>query len=295
VNLLRLKPWQSPFDLDLTLSCGQIFGWKKVSDSWSGVHNEKILIIKQNEDEISYSGCSSDELICFLGLDHDPDKIFRSISEHIINYTGNCEDQYFLNCYNFSKGIRILKQDPWECLISFICSANSNVPTISKRIILLTEKLGEERRDKCNTFPTPGKLSSSSEKEVRECLTGYRAPYLIRSALFIRDNPEFLKEIVTMEYSEAKTALMTLSGVGPKVADCILLFAYARFEVVPVDVRIRRIITLRYLNNSEKQNMTSTKDYSYDEIANFCRDYFGPYAGYAQQYFYASWSIFPPD
>ena len=289
VNHITLEPWQLPFDLDLTLSCGQIFGWKKTGSAWSGVHNGKTISIIQNNSEIIYAGCDSDELNSFLGLNHDISLIIRSIRECIGIYNDNGEDEYFFRCYDYSKGIRILLQNPWECLISFICSANSNVPTISKRIFFLIEKLGDGKEDECNTFPTPHVLSSSSEEEVRECRAGYRAPYLIKTGKYIKDNPRFLEQIKLMEYKDAKDSLMTLSGVGPKVADCVLLFAYGRFEAVPVDVRIRHIITNKYFNKITLQKQPD--NYSYDEIAEFCRIYFGPFAGYAQQYLYAAWNV----
>lgn len=293
MNSIRLKSWQYPFNLDLTFSCGQIFGWKKTGDFWSGVHRGELISVRQVEDEIRFKGSNEEDITGFLGLTHEPDLIIASIKEYMAKFNSEGDDVYFSRVYEYSSGLRILKQDPWECLISFICSANSNVPTISKRIFTITNRLGEEKGNGYSAFPTPERLALSSEKEVRECQAGYRAPYLIKTAASVCKAPGFLDEISSMDYVTAKSALMTFSGVGPKVADCILLFSYARLDAVPVDVRIRRIITTRYLNKYSISPALAS-GYSYDEIAGFCRDYFGPYAGYAQQYLYAAWDRYPP-
>lgn len=277
-----------PFDLDLTLSCGQIFGWKKAAGAWSGVYRDRILTIVQKGTDIFYEGCEPGEIAGFLGLDDDPVVIITSIRRHMQTYGNVGEDPFFEQNIQFSQASRIMRQDPWECLVSFICSANSNIPLISRRIGLLMERFGEEIRPGYNLFPDPEALSESPESVVRECLAGYRAPYLQRTAGILREDPDFLSRLVSLEYKEAKKRLMTLPGVGPKVADCVLLFAYHRLEAVPVDVRIRRIITIRYLDVPEKDGLGEEKEYSYDEIADFCRAYFGPYAGYAQQYLFAA-------
>ncbi|HOL40512.1 MAG TPA: DNA glycosylase [Methanospirillum sp.] len=281
---LHLTSSQTPFDLDLSLSCGQIFGWKKTGDMWKGVHNGKIITIRQERDSLQYEGADKREIIRFLGL-HDPiQEIITSIRDHIIVYNST-PDPFFETQYARSQGLRILRQHPWECLVSFICSANSNIRTIEKRINLILGRYGRACHTGEHQFPDPKTLSQCREDRLRECLTGYRAPYLIKTAAYICNHPDFFEQVAMMEYTGAKKALMTLPGVGPKVADCVLLFAFEHLSAVPVDIRIRTIIEKRYadLIKTEKKGRLS-----YDTISGFCREYFGPYAGYAQQYLFAT-------
>lgn len=284
MNTLTLKKSHLPFNLDLTFSCGQIFGWKKKDDTWSGVHAGQIISIRQKNDRLEYAGIDEDGLVRFLGLQDDVSSIIQSIEKHIITYS-QMPDSFFTEQCERARGLRILRQNPWECLVSFICSANSNVQTIGKRINLILDRYGAAYAEGQNSFPDAAVLAQCKEHELRECLTGYRAPYLIKTAQYLAEHPDFFADITRVEYSQAKSTLMILSGVGPKVADCVLLFAFERMEAVPVDTRIRAIIESRYAENIKPQK---TGSYSYDDIANFCRDYFGPYAGYAQQFLFAT-------
>lgn len=281
---LTLTPSQLPFDLNLSLSCGQIFGWKKNRDMWKGVHNGHIVTIRQKEYQIDYDGVSKQEIIRFLGLSDPMPDIIESIRNHIIAYSGT-SDAFFETRLDQSQGLRILRQNPWECLVSFICSANSNVRTIGKRINLILGRYGTLCAKNENKFPDPAILSQCMEQELRDCLTGYRAPYLIKTAQYIHEHPDFFQQITGMEYSQAKEALLILPGVGPKVADCVLLFAFEHLNAVPVDIRIRKIIEHQY---ADLIHTDKTGKLSYDTIGGFCRDYFGPYAGYAQQFLFAT-------
>ena len=286
MKLLKLSEKKLPFDLDLSLSCGQIFGWKRDGDTWKGVHDGSIVTIRQKENLIYYEGLTKNQVIRFLGLEDPMDEIIGSIRNHIISYNHE-PDQFFEEKYARSEGIRILRQNPWECLVSFICSANSNVRTISRRISLILEETGTSCGINSNehVFPDPGRLAGCSETGLRRCLTGYRAPYLIKTAAFISSHPGFLDQVKEMEYKSAKEALMVLPGVGPKVADCVLLFAFNHLNAVPVDTRIRSIIEEHY---AVHMKVGHGRKISYDTIGNFCREYFGPYAGYAQQFLYAT-------
>lgn len=285
MKTLTLSQKQSPFDLDLSLSCGQIFGWRKTGDTWKGVHDKKIVTLKQVENRIFYEGLSKKQVTRFLGLDDPMDKILESVRSHIITYNHE-SDIYFESKYSQSEGIRILRQNPWECLVSFICSANSNVRTISKRINLIVEEFGTPcNKNNEHSFPEPGTLARCNEPDLRNCLTGYRAPYLIKTGRFINEHPGFFEQVKKMEYPRAKEALMVLPGVGPKVADCVLLFAFEHLNAVPVDTRIRRIMEEHY---ADIMKADQSRRIPYDTIGNFCRDYFGPYAGYAQQHLFAT-------
>ncbi len=278
---LKLDSNSLKFSLDLSFKCGQIFFWEKNDDIWTGILSGKNVCIKQDGDTIFWSGAEEKDIILFLGLDQNIPEILKDIKSSIIAYR-KTNDEIFDIAVNFGSGLRLFRQDPYECLISFICSANSNIPTIGKRITLLSKMFGLEVSDSVFSFPLPEILGEAEEDEIRQCSTGYRAPYLKKTACFITKNPDFLKSIEKLPYIEAKESLMQLSGVGPKVADCILLFAYGKYEAVPVDVWIKKIIIGHYSQFLDEGKM------SYNEMGNFCRRYFGKYAGYAQQYMYTA-------
>ncbi|WP_181391568.1 DNA-3-methyladenine glycosylase family protein [Methanospirillum lacunae] len=285
----HLTPEQLPFDLDLTLDCGQVFRWNRAGGQWAGVIAGKVITISQNGDLITYDGINEAEIIRYFNLEIKAQEIISQIKYSISKYaceTGIRIDELFESVASAGAGLRIIRQDPWECLISFICSQNSNIPTITKRISLLCERYGKPIGNTIFGFPSPADLARRGEEELRTCCTGYRAPYLAGTAQYVLRDPDFLSRLFNYSTQDAKDELMKLPGVGPKVADCILLFAYNRYEVVPVDVWIRNIITTLYPEVSSRR--CNRKECSYNDIADFCREYFGEYAGYAQQYFFAS-------
>ena len=290
----HLSPEQLPFDLDLTLDCGQVFRWKKTGSEWEGVIAGKSVTISQDDDILTYNGSKESDIIRYFNLEIRAQDIISQIKHSISQYVceaGNRTDELFESVATTGAGLRIIRQDPWECLISFICSQNSNIPTITKRISLLCERYGRAITNNVFSFPCPFDLAERGEEELRTCCTGYRAPYIARTAQYIIRDPEFLSRIYNCSMQDAKDELMKLPGVGPKVADCILLFAYNRYEVVPVDVWIRNIITTLYPEVSNRR--CNKKECSYNDIADFCREYFGEYAGYAQQYIFASRQTLP--
>nr|WP_319538014.1 DNA glycosylase [uncultured Methanospirillum sp.] len=285
----NLRRDQLPFDLDLTLDCGQVFRWQRIKNTWNGVVAGRVVTISQDGPILTYDGMDEADLVRYFNLDLNVQKIISQIRRSIAVYSGETRrkrDQHFETAASAGAGLRIIRQDPWECLISFICSQNSNIPTITKRISLICERYGRPLGDSRFSFPSPANLAERMEDELRACCTGYRAPYLVGTAQSIIKDPDILSRIAISSMHDAKQELMKLPGVGPKVADCVLLFAYNRYEVVPVDVWIRNIITHLYPEVRERK--CNRKECSYDDIADFCRDFFGDYAGYAQQLFFAA-------
>jgi len=285
----NLRRDQLPFDLDLTLDCGQVFRWQRIQNTWSGVVAGRVVTVSQDGPILTYDGMDEADLVRYFNLDLNVQIIISQIRSSIAVYSGETRkkiDQHFEKAASAGAGLRIIRQDPWECLISFICSQNSNIPTITKRISLICERYGRPLGDSRFSFPSPADMADRVESELRACCTGYRAPYLARTAQYIIKDPDFLSRISTCSMQDAKQELIKLPGVGPKVADCVLLFAYNRYEVVPVDVWIRNIITCLYPEVRERK--CNRKECSYTDIADFCREYFGDYAGYAQQFFFAS-------
>lgn len=178
------------------------------------------------------------------------------------------------------RGMRLLQQDPWETLISFIISANNNITRIRNCIESLCRTFGRDISPGSDfySFPSPEALAGASMKALRDkCNVGYRDAYLRESAKRLSRNPKLLSEIARLSYPQAKKAIMDLPGVGPKVADCVLLYSMGKFDAFPVDTWIRKTIRDNYFSG---EHLPPSK------IRVFAREHFGPFAGYAQLYLF---------
>ncbi|MCU0629981.1 MAG: 8-oxoguanine DNA glycosylase [Methanoregulaceae archaeon] len=260
-----------PFNLDKTLSCGQVFRWVEAGGWWTGIVGDKVIRIRQDGDHLTWDGTDEPFIRHYFSLDLDLPAILSGIDRDPIIH------QAIEEC----RGLRIIRQPPWECLVSYIIATFTNIPSIKRRITLLCREFGNEISsggEACFSFPTQEALARAEECQVRACSLGYRAPYLCQVAQQIEANPGWAGTIRKLPYEEARTELMQYRGVGRKVADCVLLFGFGRLEAVPVDVWIERIIRQHYLNSGEKAN--------YEYLRRYAQDYFGPFAGYAQEYLF---------
>lgn len=261
-----------PFNLELSVSCGQAFRWKKIGEFWYAPVNGKVCKVKQEKNRLCYDGFSESELIQYFALDADLDKILESIDV----------DPLIHSAVNDCRGLRIMRQPRWECLISYICATCANIPGITMRIENLSEKYGSHQRyDDMDfyTFPDAEIIAGEDVSEVHQCKVGFRDAYICGAADFASRNKSWADEISAMDYESAKAKLTELKGVGPKVADCVLLFAFEKYEAVPVDVWIERILRTKYFKTEKKL--------SYNKAGSYAREHFGKYAGYAQEYLYA--------
>ncbi|MDH7510588.1 MAG: DNA glycosylase [Methanolinea sp.] len=265
-----LEPDQ-PFDLDLSLSCGQVFGWEREGAAWWGVVGQNLIRIVQKEDRLSFSGADAGFIRNYFALDVDLPEILSSIDrDPVIHYAvSSCS------------GLRIIRQPPWECLASFICATYSNIPGIKRRVCQLCRNLGEPLSPKYPgifSFPSSTAIAGAETSMLTGCSLGYRAGYLRETARVLAADPGWEKRIDALPFRKARADLLRLKGVGKKVADCVLLFAFGKWESFPVDVWIERIMTRCY---------PECRDFrTYDQISDFGRAYFGKYAGYAQEYLY---------
>jgi N-glycosylase/DNA lyase len=272
MDTLKLRLDQ-PFSLDHTLSCGQVFRWEKDGGWWYGVVDGKVLRVRQNGRKISWQGADEAFIRHYFQLDLDLPAILVSIDH----------DPLVHAAVTACSGLRIIAQPPWECLASYICATYTNIPVIKKRISLFSARYGEEipfRGKIYHSFPSPRALAEADDCDLRECRMGYRAPYLCQTAGIIAEDPAWEQRIYSLPYPEARKDLLRLKGVGKKVADCVLLFAFQKFEAFPVDVWIRKILQGCYPGAGD-----SGRD---DDIAAFGRQRFGPYAGYAQEYLFCN-------
>ncbi|MBT8508120.1 hypothetical protein AZH53_06835 [Methanomicrobiaceae archaeon CYW5] len=272
----RLSPDQ-PFDLDPTLSCGQVFRWERSGSTWYGAIDNKPVVIRQSGTLLTYAGCSEAALIRYFGLDVDLEAVLRSAGD----------DGYLEAAARRHRGLRIIRQDPWECLVSYLCAQNTSIPHIQRMLRNLCSRAGEEVCGPAGTghaFPAAEVVAALPAEEKKACAFGYRAGYIHRTAEAVAVDAQWSERIREMEYEDARREMMRFPGVGPKVADCILLFGFQRYESFPVDVWVRSIMHTCYGVGSQARTLTPKE---YETIRRFGQRYFGLYAGYAQEYLFA--------
>ena len=269
-----------PFSLDLTLSCGQVFRWEREADGWwYGVVRDRVIKIRQKNATLTFEGAPSSFIRDYFSLDTNLNAITASFDR----------DPFIHDAISDCRGLRLVRQPAWECLISYICATNSNIPMIKRRIANIANTFGkplEFEGRTYHTFPDHASLASACTPALSECKLGYRSPYVLETACDIEDEKAWSDSIASLPYEQARSALMRLQGVGPKAADCILLFAFQKYEAFPVDVWIRRIMRDHYIKTLS--NDASLTGWEYDTIRRFAGKHFGKYCGYAQEYLYAA-------
>lgn len=275
---ITLRPDQ-PFDLEATLTCGQVFRWDRALGGWwYGVVGDKVLKVRQDADRLSYAGVPASFIRNYFSLETDLESVAASFDT----------DPFIHECIRKNRGLRLVQQPPWECTVSYICSTNSNIPTIRRRIASIAKKFGravEFEGKTFYTFPEPSSIVCEGEDGLTECRLGYRQSYVFGTSASVTDAKTWAETIRRLPYEDARREIMRLRGVGPKAADCILLFAFGKHEAFPVDVWIRRIMQQHYLPELNRNSPLTGRDY--DTIRRFAREHFGEYCGYAQEYLYA--------
>ena len=271
---------QESFELKDIFECGQCFRWNKnENESYTGVINKGVLNVEKQGKKIIFSGILDGNIEEIVRFYFDLDRNYEEIKLQLSNV-----DEYLKTSVEYGKGIRILNQDLWETIISFIISANNNIPRIKGIIEMISKKYGTEiewNEKKYYTFPTPEQLSQATVEDLRALGTGFRDVRIYETTLKVLRGEVNLNEIVKKDTITARDELLTLSGVGPKVADCILLFStLKRFDVFPIDVWVRRVMNELYIKN-EDENKVSKK-----EIMKIAEQKFGAIQGLAQQYLF---------
>lgn len=263
-----MKIQNSDFDLVHTFECGQCFRWNKFDEnSYLGIVADSVIKITQYES-------------CF-DIECDNENVVNNYFDFNRNYSEiknalSSIDDVLLRAIPSGYGIRLLKQDPWETLISFIISANNNIPRIKKIIESLCENFGNKINYNGNvyyTFPDAYSLSKLSVDDLDVIKSGFRAKYIIDAAKKVADGTVNLDLIYDMDTDTAREYLKQIKGVGNKVADCILLFAYQKFDVFPKDVWIKKVLNDLY----------GVSECDFDS---FVKEHFGELAGFAQQYLF---------
>ena len=269
------------FELKDIFECGQCFRWNEEADgSYTGVFNKNVLNVKKQNNQIIFKGICEGDIKQIVEQYFDMNRDYEQIKQQLSKIDDNMKKSI-----EYGNGIRILNQDLWETIISFIISANNNIPRIKGIIERLSKNYGKEIQwngKKYYTFPTPEELKDVKVEEYRNLGLGFRDIRLYETTKMILDKKVDIEELEQNPNTlEVREQLLTLSGVGPKVADCILLFStLKRFEVFPIDVWVRRVMNDLYIKNEDETKVSKK------QIENIAKEKFGNLAGLAQQYLF---------
>lgn len=273
---------QESFNLKHIFECGQCFRWNEEEDgSWIGVIKDAVIKVRIEDNKVIFTGK-------VLG-NQDFKKIVYDYFDLNTNYTDYKNelskiDEYLRESIKFGEGIRILKQDLWETIISFIISANNNIPRIKKIINAISSTYGKKivfEEKEYYLFPTPEELSKATVEDLRKLGLGFRDKRIYETTRLINENTISLEEIENFaDTARAREELLKLDGVGPKVADCILLFSLKRLDVFPIDVWVRRVMNDLYIHNKDEEKVNKK------ELQCLAEEKFKGLSGIAQQYLF---------
>jgi len=264
------------YHLATTLTCGQVFRWQRRDRSWAGIIGTRWVRLQSTRSGITAETTEPvadwDWLAYYLQLHLDLRQVVRT-------FPG---DPPMRAAVAACRGLRLLRQDPWECLASFILSSTKQIVQIQQIIALLCKRYGAPLAAAPDwppafAFPSPTRLARATEAELRACKTGFRAPYLLATARMIASGEFELARLQSLPVEVARAELMKLPGVGRKIADCVLLFAYGFQSAFPVDVWVTKALRQLYF---PRQRVPLQR------LHRFAATHFGPCAGYAQQYLF---------
>lgn len=272
------------FDLAKTLDSGQVFHWENAGDGFIGTIGDLPVYVKQDGQALrakvasASSRCGGEHgqdahatVRNYFALDHPLAEICASFPD----------DPVMEAARSFGRGLRIIRQPHWECLATFICSSMKQVAHIRQISRALRERFGNALKidnHAAHSFPTADRVARSSERELRECALGYRAKNLLASARLVDSGEAALEGWTTLSDLDLRARLCELPGVGAKVANCVMLFAYERLRAFPIDVWIERVLREKYFPRARKLNAS--------RLRTFTQEYFGKHGGYAQQYLF---------
>ena len=268
------------FNLKYTLECGQCFRWdvkSKENDEYIGVIYDRVMKIRQNGNKLYIKSDKRENLKEVVYRYFDLYKDYNEIEKKISSIDDNVK-----NAVNNTSGIRILNQDFFETLMSYIISANNNIPRISRSINDISRRYGKKvvfENEEYYLFPTPLQLEKVTEEDFKKCGVGFRARYLKHTVEDILSNKINIQEINKKSTEELRNILLKLQGVGPKVADCILLFSCKRSEVFPIDVWVERVMTNLYFKEYGRAMKKK-------EILEYANVNFKEYSGIVQQHLF---------
>jgi N-glycosylase/DNA lyase len=265
----RLHAVAAPdFSLAITLASGQVFHWVARGAGYAGVIEATPAYVEQRGERL-FTTADPELVARYFALDHPLAQIYRSFPE----------DPAMAAALEFCRGMRIIRQPAWECVATFITSSMKQVAHIAQISHTLRSRYGERvGGDGAVAYPAPERLAKLHEGDLRACALGYRARNLLKTARMVAGGEVDLEAIRGLPDDEARAELCRLAGVGEKVANCVLLFAYERVRAFPIDVWIERVLKEHYFRGKRKVTAKKLRDFS--------QKYFGEFGGYAQQYLF---------
>ncbi len=254
--------------------CGQCFRWLRQPDgSYTGVAKGRVINVSYNDGKLELYNTNIEDFKSLWFDYFDLGRDYSLVKEKVMR------DEIMKQAVSFGSGIRLLRQDIWETLISFIISANNRIPMIMKTVNAISETYGREiemDNKKYYTFPKLSDLSRATIEKLELCRAGFRCKYILETARMIDEGEMSLDGLASMNTKDARDYLKRFPGVGPKVADCTLLYSGTKYDVFPTDVWVKRVMEELYFK----------RETGFAEIQSFAREYFGEYAGFAQQYLF---------
>src|SRR6266700_5205298 len=280
MKLLEIS--KSDFDLEMTLNSGQVFHWEKAGNVFVGTIGQYAVYAEQDDDilKVRFGGTPKPTretrvlpriAAHYFALDHPLAEICESFPK----------DPIMNAARDFCRGLQIIRQPKWECLATFICSSMKQVAHIRQISLALRSRFGEPRRINNHlvyTFPSAYRIARASEEELRKCALGYRAKNLLATARLVSSGEADLEAWLSLSDANLRKNLCSLPGVGPKIANCVMLFGYERLRAFPIDVWIERVLKQQYF--PRKKKITELR------LREFAETYFGDHGGYAQQYLF---------
>jgi len=258
-----------------TINSGQIFLWENYGNEWFVLDGDDIIMGKQTPFEVL---TFSKRVKNFFRQDDNYVKILKEITK----------DKIVKKTSRYYPGLRITRQDPFQCCISFIVSSNSNIPNIRMRLQKLCRKFGTKVRFQKRDFflfPEPKRLARATMQELNQCKLGYRSKYVLDTSRAIASGEIDLDELKKIKYEQAKESLLKLPGIGDKVADCIMLFSLEKLDAFPLDTWMLKILQKYYSDKFCIDKKTISKK-RYEDVHQNILEHFGRYAGYSQQFLY---------
>ncbi|HEX5458190.1 MAG TPA: DNA glycosylase [Candidatus Nitrosotalea sp.] len=262
-------------DIENTINSGQVFLWNKIGEQWVGIDGQDILILSQSP----FDARSSGNIDNFLRTDDNLEKILLNIAK----------DKIVQRAVKQSPGLRLIRQDPFQCYISFICSSNSSIQNIKSMLENLCKKFGSKQEFEgytLSTFPKADILADATMKDLIDCKLGFRAKYVKEAAQAVKSGKIDFEWLKKTDYRTALESLKEILGIGNKVADCIALFALDKMEAFPIDRWTQRILLKYYKKNFEDVTEKPVTEKKYEKIHEGIVKHFGPYAGYSQQFLF---------
>ena len=270
------------FDLEKTLDSGQVFHWAKLGNGFFGAIGDLPLYVEKKGDVLKVRCGGTPQparqrralpgiVAHYFALDHPLAEIWASFPD----------DPIMNAAREFCRGLRIIRQPKWECLATFICSSMKQVAHIRQISVALRRHFGDRRKvgdQLVYAFPPAQRIARASEDDLRECALGYRARNLLATARLVSSSKTNLEEWSALSDADLREKLCALPGVGPKIANCVMLFAYERLRAFPIDVWIERVLKQQYFPRKKKVTELQLREFS--------ETYFGQHGGYAQQYLF---------